>query len=245
MRARGWSILPFCVLLLLGAAGFASSDFEQANKLYEEGRYTAAAESYEAIVSSGQVSAPLFFNLGNASFKNGRLGRAIYSYRRARALDPRDPDVATNLRFARERVNGSASVQEPAWARLISYFTLNELAWTAAVFFWLLLALLCARFYRPALRLALRPYLTLATALFALTALILALAWSRARTPTAIASSPQLTVHLGPLKQSQTAFTVPDGTELRIENRREGWLQVSDRSRRSGWVPDDSVLTLP
>jgi len=61
----------------------------------------------------------------------------------------------------------------------------------------------------------------------------------------AIALRQQLTVHLGPLSESQAAFTVPDGTELRVEARRENWLQVIDRSDRSGWVDTSDVAVFP
>ena len=98
-----WAAL---VVLLHPAAVRAESGsggFEAANKLYEEGKFAQAAAAYEQLIQSGRVSAPLYFNLGNAWFKSGQMGRAITAYRRAEQLAPRDPDVRANLQFARNQ----------------------------------------------------------------------------------------------------------------------------------------------
>ena len=76
--------------------------FDTANKLYEEGKFAEAAAAYESLVQSRQVSAALYFNLGNAWFKSGQIGRAIAAYRQAEQMTPRDPDLRANLQFARE-----------------------------------------------------------------------------------------------------------------------------------------------
>ena len=99
----------FAVLFIAGHCGPAqakevSAEFDQANKLYEEGKYSEAAAVYEKAVKAGQVSAALCFNLGNALFKAGQPGRALVWYRRAEALSPRDPDIQANLQFVRKNV---------------------------------------------------------------------------------------------------------------------------------------------
>src|SRR4051794_37318735 len=73
------------LLLLLAVAPARAADlptnFEQANKLYEEGKFAAAADAYNALVESGSASTAIYFNRGNAFFKLGQIGRAIASYR--------------------------------------------------------------------------------------------------------------------------------------------------------------------
>src|ERR1043166_1191409 len=59
------------------------SAFEQANRLYEQARFAEAAAAYEKIIQNGRVSPALYFNLGNALFKSGRIGLAIFNYRLA------------------------------------------------------------------------------------------------------------------------------------------------------------------
>jgi tetratricopeptide (TPR) repeat protein len=72
-----------------------------AHQLYESGQYAKAAEAYQQLVDQGYSDAALFYNLGNAYFKQGDIGRAILNYRRAERLHPRDPDTRANLELAR------------------------------------------------------------------------------------------------------------------------------------------------
>ena len=59
--------------------------FETGNKLYEERKFTEAAVAYQTTVDCGQGSPALYFNLGNALFKSGNIGRSILAYRRGPA----------------------------------------------------------------------------------------------------------------------------------------------------------------
>src|ERR1700722_13167815 len=68
----------------------AADGFESANILYDEGKYAEAAAGYDQLIAEGKVSAALYFNRGNALFKEGQIGRAIASYRQAQLLAPRD-----------------------------------------------------------------------------------------------------------------------------------------------------------
>lgn len=246
MHTRLWGriILLLWLAATCGGQAAAPPDFEEANRLYEQGKYAEAIARYENLLQGGKSSAAIWFNLGNAHFKRGELGDAIYNYRRAEALAPRDPDILANLRFARDRINGSASVQPAAWQRLAQYFTLNEVAVAAAAFFWALLLLLSVVQCRPLLRPTLRNSISAVAVLLAVSTILVGASWASQREQTAICVR-QMTIHLGPLAESQAAYTVPDGTELRIENRRENWLQVADRSNRTGWVEAEKVKIWP
>ena len=92
------------VLLLAGSSPASEAQFEEANRLYETGRFAEAAALYRVAATNG-VSATLLFNLGNAHFKAGQLGQAMAAYQRSLRLDPRNPETRANLRFAREQAN--------------------------------------------------------------------------------------------------------------------------------------------
>ena len=69
------------VLLLAGSSPASEAQFEEANRLYETGRFAEAAALYRVAATNG-VSATLLFNLGNAHFKAGQLGQAMAAYQR-------------------------------------------------------------------------------------------------------------------------------------------------------------------
>ena len=78
------------------AQSAASGLFADANELYRRGEYEEARNKYLQITADGVRDARLFYNLGNASFKESRLGDAIVWYERAIQLDPRD-DAAVQV----------------------------------------------------------------------------------------------------------------------------------------------------
>jgi tetratricopeptide (TPR) repeat protein len=222
--------------LSLCAATERPSLFEEANRLYEQGKYPEAASHYESIVKAGRNSAGVYFNLGNAYFKQGELGRALLNYRKAEALAPRDPDIQANLRFTRDRVAGSVSIRPSLLHRALNYFTLNELAYFIGPLFWVWAALFCAIRIRPSLKSTLRTAQILTGTILILSLCFLAASFLAKRQRAVIVLARQATIRLGPLPESQAAFTATDGAELRLLGSRPDWFQVSDRSGRTGWV---------
>jgi len=99
MRSAGKVLLPLLLLMawVLGShAESASSAFDSANQLFEQGRFTEAAAAFGKLAQSGQTSEALYFNLGNAWFKANQLGRAIAAFKQAERIAPRDPDLRAN-----------------------------------------------------------------------------------------------------------------------------------------------------
>ena len=77
----------------------STDDSDQAQKLYEK-----AILNYEKIISDGQIqNSKLYYNLANAYFLSGNLGKAILYYRRAEKLDGSDTNIQKNLAFARSK----------------------------------------------------------------------------------------------------------------------------------------------
>ena len=75
----------------------------EAERAYREGEFAEAVVAYEAIIAQGMESAELYYNLGNAYFKQNNLGRSILFYNRAQLLNPSDEDVRHNLMYARTK----------------------------------------------------------------------------------------------------------------------------------------------
>jgi tetratricopeptide (TPR) repeat protein len=231
-------------LPLYSQAALASTAFDAANKLYEEGKFAEAVSAYEKLAQSGQVSAALYFNLGNAYFKSGQIGRAIAAYREAQRITPRDPDLRANLQFARNQTP-SPTLSPSRWQRWLARLTLNEWTLLAAGAVWLWLLLLAILQWRPALRPVLRNYVFSLAVVGALLCICVLAALRETRfTRTAIVVTGEATARYGPLAESPAAFTVHDGAELRVLDQKDEWLQVSAGPRRIGWLRRDQTLLL-
>jgi tetratricopeptide (TPR) repeat protein len=240
-------ILAFTLLALLfpllARAEISGSAFESANKLYEEGKYSEAATAYATLLQTGQTSAALYFNLGNAFFKSGQIGRSIAAYRLAGQMTPRDPDVRANLQFARNQTQGP-TLSPGRWQRWLGRLTLNEWTGLAAGAAWLWFLLLALRQWRPGLRPALPGYvITAAIAAGLLCGCAAAALYETRLTRVAIVIAGDAEVRHGPLAESQTAFTAHDGAELQVLDQKDEWLQVSAGPRRMGWLRRDQALT--
>ena len=77
--------------------------FADANAQYAEGNYMEAAVLYEQMLVE-QPAPEVYYNLGNAYFKQGELAQAILSYERAIRLNPSFKDAKHNLQFAQSRI---------------------------------------------------------------------------------------------------------------------------------------------
>jgi tetratricopeptide (TPR) repeat protein len=240
-------VITFLFLLALTcqqtfAATEVESAFDNANKLYAENKFAEAANAYEKLTATGTISPALYFNLGNAQFKAGQIGRAIAAYRQAEILAPRDPDLSANLQFARNQVQGP-KIKSSAWQRWLGTLSVNEWTWLCVTGVWITFGLLIARQLKPALVPALGNWTWLTAGSTAILCACLASAFSQsAGERIAIVTVTDATVRNSPLDQSPSNFTAHDGAELRVLDSKDDWLQVTDDTRRIGWLKRDVAV---
>ncbi len=245
LMIRLLAILLFAADSVLLSAAAAAPDFEKGNELYEKGQFPEAAATYEEMLRAGEVSPALYFNQGNAYFKSGQIGRAIFNYRLANQLAPRDPDIRANLQFARNSVNAGAGTGSAWWQRTIQRLTLDEWTLLVTVVFWTWLLVLALGQWRPSMKPSLRGLTLAAAAALVVCGTGFALAWNaRYRVEWAIVVAREAVVRNGPLDESPSYYTVHDGVELEVLDTKEDWLQVTDAARRTGWLRRPQAVTL-
>lgn len=224
----------------------------QANQQYEAGQYAEAIVIYEAIVAAGIENNRLYYNLGNAYFKQGNLGRAILNYRQAQRLTPRDADVAANLKTARSQTTDGLEDSEQGLANLVKvaeeWLTLNESAVLALVL-WILIC------YFAALAVVFRRYrrvfgwIVLGLVIFLVVGAgsIANRLYSNWRYPPAVVVAAEVDVTSGPggADQYLVEFTLHDGTEVYVLENRPGWRRITLPGNLQGWAPAESVEIIP
>jgi hypothetical protein len=225
----------------------AERAFDLGIRLYEEGDFAGAAEAFDQVLESGVEDATVHYNLGNASFKAGRLGAAVYHYRRAHALAPRDADIAANLEYARflalDRIEG-ARTDRPVdgW---LDRITPDEAAMLPMALWILAGAAGCAwQLFRPGRG----PFRSATLALAAAWVVTLAGAgWvshRASRQDEGVVLAREATVRNGPGTSFETAFVLHEGAEVVVEGERGEWIEVSLPGDLRGWIDEGSIARL-
>jgi tetratricopeptide (TPR) repeat protein len=237
-------VLAWVVLCVPARAAVSPEAFDAANKLYDAGKFADAAAAYTQLLQSGRASSAIYFNLGNAFFRAGEIGRAIAAYRNAGQLAPRDPDIRANLQFARNQVQGPTR-SPPGWQQALGKLNLNEWTWLASAAVWLCLLILTLFQIRPMLKPLLRNYLVAMAVVTLCLCGCLGLVFQQTRfSPSAIVVARDAAVHQGPLDESKVAFTAHDGAELKVIDQKDNWLEVRTDPQHFGWVNGEQVLML-
>jgi hypothetical protein len=258
---RGRRPRRLCVILLLtvliAAANcggepeaFSGEGMAEANRLYDAGHFDDALVRYEALVESGVQDGSLYYNLANAQFKAGNLGRAVLNYRRAQRLLPRDGDVAANLELARARTVDrldptGEGVVITSLRQLVGWTTLNEAAILALVVWIVVGALTVGAILWPAGRRVLLVLTGIGAVVLVLILFSVGLrVWDERDRPEAVVVADEVTVHSGPGADYLTEFVLHAGTEVRLVEERSDWTRVALPGDLQGWVPNASVVAV-
>ena len=248
MATHKLNVVILALLLPWAAEGYAQSValglYNEGNELYRGGEFGAAREKYLAVAGTGVRDPRLFYNLGNACFKEERLGEAILWYERALRLDPRDPDIRANLRFANrvKRDRDPEPSDNPVWRFIVSACfapTLNELSVVFSMALLLAFALAAWRLWRPERARATWLALLLSSAsLTLLSGAFLGLRVQRqGAVVEAVVTEAEGVARSAPDGAQTVVFALHEGTKVRIERREQDWLLSRLANGLGGWLP--------
>lgn len=238
------------------AEGKSSADqqtLNAANQLYVVGNYSAAISVYEELILQGVDDAVVFYNLGNAYYQSGELGRAVLNLQRAALIEPRDPDIQANLVLARAE---SGAMEFPraagpthSLANLTrSWLNLNETAMLAlGAWFVLTFLIFTARLTKPGTMRNLVQYLALFILLLVIasTVSLATRLYSDQNLPSGVVVAPIVTLSSSPQSEDLTKWQLPGGTEVNLMDTQGDWAQMSLPGKSiEGWIPVESVEPL-
>ena len=242
-RAKKRSVYCAIIYAFLISSAFAQSDaqFAKANQEFAAGQFKEAIDDYEGLVGAGSWSANLFYDLGNAYFRNGNLGRAILNYERALALDPRHPEADANLRIARDEARAlELTASRPE--RALRFMNLNQYAVTAGIAFWVgafgIIALFFAR--RRSGGLLMMSILSLSIFAVAVVAILGIDNGNRGRA-LAIVTDTGVEARVATADNANRVLTLPPGSEIRILSKRGDWIYAALPNNLRGWISAKSA----
>lgn len=222
---------------------YSSTNTEMANKFFLK-----SALRYERILKEGKVkNGYLYYNLGNANFKAGRLGDAIVNYLQAQKYLPDDRNLKGNLAFARHKAD-SPKAQEKKKSIMQQLFfphyklqintKMQVLIFTFTLFWGMLIASL---FISVSSFKWILPLFGSIAAVFAVS-LYLDLR-SQSSKVMGVVTGSDVIARKGDSISYEASFTEPlqEGTEFTVLEMRNHWLLATLSDGQTCWMPKKKI----
>ncbi len=226
----------------------AASLFAQGNQRYTQGDYEGAIRAYESILERGFESWQVYYNLGNAYYKRGEIGKAILNFERARRLNPRDEDIRHNLDLANlkvvDRINAIPEFFFVRWLKFLArLLPLATLGWLALGFYGVAASLWIVRlFARGKLRSTLTAVLIPAVAAWIALLTLAAYRFYIDRADTyAIVLVEKVDARSAPEQDGTEVFAIHEGVKVRIDRQENQWAKIRLADGKVGWIPLSAV----
>jgi tetratricopeptide (TPR) repeat protein len=210
--------------------------------------YRDAILQYEAIVKNGGVqNGKLYYDIGNAYFRLGDLGRAILNYKRAELFMQNDRNLRQNLDYARNRRADRIELRQkekvlktlffihydiPSRVKLVVFAIAFGALWISAG----VRLLLKAGWLKIVIAVA-----AVASAVFLASLIVDATSLERA--PEGVIVAEETVGRMGDADTYQASFKEPlhAGAEFRLLEKRPGWWRIELENGDSTWIPDGAA----
>lgn len=243
--------------LLLGFVNVSEAQknnvlFDQGNKQYAAEQYSQAIDSWRLIEKTGNESAALYYNLGNAYYKQNKVGPSIYYYEKALQLAPNDPDIKNNLGFAQNaRVDAIEALPKnfiaKTYEQLYSIATYETWAKvTVGLSILSVLGFLLYYFINQTGKK--RLFLSVSTISLLLFFIALTMAYTTFnainKKQPAIIFAESVAVKQENSLGSETDFVLHEGTKVEILEAKDDWDYIRIINGKEGWIPSETLKKL-
>jgi tetratricopeptide (TPR) repeat protein len=222
----------------------STKNSDQAERLYEK-----AILNFEKITNQGQVeNAKLYYNLANAYFLTGQLGKAILNYRKSVKIDDSDENIRKNLAFARNKRIDKIAVktEKRVLQRLFFWhydFPLKTKFLLTCIFFGVVCISIAVTiwFGRSAIWTASAIICGILMLCF-LTSVALEYK-TKANEVCGVITAKEVIARQGDGENYPTSFKEPlhEGTEFDLLENRAGWFHIKLSDDSDSWIPDNAA----
>lgn len=220
-----------------------ATEITQANIHYQNKQYNEAIKIYDRLLAGGYANGHLYYNLGNAHFRLGETGQAIYNYLQAKTLIPRDKDLDANLKSAFQETTDHLEEKNANNILFIwlSDFNLQESIQALAMInliFWIALAGWI--YFRTGFWDLARKTLLCLLVLAALTAVAKYHANTHSITGVVLAKTAD--IKSTPEPDNVTLFQLHEGAVVSIIEKKDDWYKIELPDEKKGWIKKEALL---
>ena len=227
----------------------SSTLWSEANQAYIDKDYTKALELYNAICKEGLLSSKLYYNMGNAYYKNGEIGKAILFYKRAHKLAPADEDIRYNLDIAeaqtKDNIEKVPDFFLKRWSRSIAAI-MDSNSWTYLSIAAFVLMLTSVLVFLLAQSIKARKS-SFAVALLSLVIAVISLIYASSQRSymlshdKAVIMSESVSIKNEPNKSSTDQFVLHEGTTVHVTESLGQWCNITTADGNKGWIEQKRI----
>lgn len=218
-----------------------ASILDSAKSNYEKGNFQKAVTLYETLVTQDSVvNSSLFYNLGNAHYKNGSIGKSILFFEKALKANPTNDDAAFNLALVNTQIKDKfESVPEVSMSVLFRKMnTIIHYETMAILGILLLLSSTGLYFYSKFNNQGKKYSIGIYGSIIAIVITFLSFKQKAAIDAyhAGIIVNPAVNVFSAPNENSTLLFEIHEGSKLQILKIENNWYNIKAPSNVVGWV---------
>ena len=222
--------------------------FQDANDLFISKKYKESIELYEKIIDNGQKNSTVFYNLGNAYYRSGDIGHAIWAYKHANKFSPRDKDIIHNLKIAEakkiDRINSPPLfILHDFYRKIKSSMTMFELILVGGILFFIFSLLWIKQIFSGKKNVLSKSiFQILLTVIITVHAVILDMAFERKRISNEAIVVGKSDAQSGPfLGDNKVLFQINEGSVVEVLEEKNNWSEIILIDGKKGWVISNAL----
>ena len=250
MKMSFYQIILLLIFISLSIAkADVNSVMQKGNEFYKNNQYQLAIDEYNKLIKQRYEGTSVYYNLGNAHYRLGKIGFAILYYEKALKFSPSDEDIKHNLALARLGMIDKVDTLPPffifnIWEGVFASFSVT--GWTIIayiVFILLLLCILAYFFSRSAVQQRVSFFSGVGfLVLLLLTIVLLTVKMNKEfNVKDGIIVEVSVTVKSSPDNSSKDEFIVHEGLKVRIEDKVDNWVKIRLDDGKIGWIYENNV----
>lgn len=226
--------------------------FDKATTAYNAGEFKEAISFYNQILENGKHSTALYFNLGNAYYKQNQIAESIYYYEKALLLSPNDTEIKTNLSYAQNMTLDAIDTLPQTklsklYKNITSKLTFDQWAYLAIGAMILFVFLYIAFYFN---QYSSRKRWAFIGSLIALFICIVAILFAYIQKSDFDAHQPAILfaeesmIKSEPNTSSNQVFILHQGTKVNVVEQLNDWCKIQLSDGKTGWVLQNDLKLL-
>ena len=247
-QRRFITLLSILIIITFGFSDEINDLYKMGMDALRSGQNDLTIQEFERILLNGWESPQIYYNLGNAYYRNGSVAGSIWAYEQCLLLDPIHRDAKYNLGLANLKVKDRVDIPEPPFYLKVYQqikVRYTSLEWLV-IFSGLLLTISLLMAIRKIFRYLWFRKIEIGLIIFLIMVVLIGInaVWDKQTSRQGITYHSPITALSGPDEYSTKLFEIHEGLKVNILDETEGWIEIGLINGNSGWIPSTQIRKL-